>query len=96
MLAVDNVLDCLFPTVGSSSHGKELLDALSGAGALAQAWEQRCSSVRRQLAAAASEAALQVLPHLLGRDCAIAAALARDAGATEADVRATIAATEGG
>lgn len=90
MLAADNVLDCLFPTVGSSSHGKELLDALSGAGALAQAWEQRCSSVRRQLAAA--EAAL---PLLLGRDCAIAAALARDAGATEADVRATIAATEG-
>lgn len=91
MLAADNVLDCLFPTVGSSTQGKELLDALSAAAGLAQAWEQRCSSVRGQLTAAES-----ALPILLGRDCAVAAALARDAGTTEADIRATIVATEGG
>ncbi len=87
---VDHVLDLLFPSVASSTSDSSLLEALSGAGRLADDWELRCGSVRRQLHAA--EAAL---PGIVTRDQAVATTLAAGAAAAEEDIRATLLATEG-
>jgi hypothetical protein len=85
-----DVLDLLFPGVTSATSGEDLTAALAGAADLARAWEQRCASVRRQLAAAEER-----LPQLLMQDQEALQAVVGAARAAAADVHATLRASDG-